>query len=115
VSEKIWVTTDKGRTQGNWEYYAEADGRIRGIRNRFRKKKVTKDQVERAVRKITGQYRVDADWEKAIEGVKTPPGCDRNGTWGREMFEAWGDAMPHAYRRIYGSAEVITQFILEEK
>lgn len=115
MSEKIWVETYNGRTQGNWEYYAEADSRIKAIRDRFREKKVSKDQVEHAVKKITGLRRIDQDWEIACEGKESPPGRDRATSWGREQFEAWVEEQPLAYRRIYGSPEVIAGFILGEK
>jgi hypothetical protein len=123
MSEKIWVTTDKGRTQGNWEYYAEADRRIKGIRDRYLQMKQESGDSEKlqakiagAVSKITGQYRIDSDWDAAVKATKRPSrSTDPKGTWGRKVFEAWVKEQPPEYERIYGSPLVITQFILEEK
>jgi hypothetical protein len=115
MSEKIWVTiSGNGRTKGNWEYYAEADSRVKAIRDRFHAKKVDERAVLHALHKIAGQRRIDMDWAQAIEGKECPPGRDAP-SWEREVFEAWMNEQPREYRRIYGSAEVIAAFITEEK
>jgi hypothetical protein len=110
----MWVETHAGRTEGNWQYYAEADPRIKGIRDRFREGKVSKEQVIGAVKRITGQRRIDADWKIAVGDNECPPGRDIM-SWGRDMFELWVAQQEPKHCRIYGSPEVIARFITEEE
>ena len=96
-----------GRTQGSVAYYAEADPRIKGIWEKWMKAEVTKEQVYEAVGKITGQARINSDWEKAkaptswIEGVM--------------KFEEWFATQPEKYGRIYGSPRVIAKIIVDSR
>ena len=52
-----------GVTVTNLEYYAEAEPRLLQLRDMYREKKITKDEVIDAVRKMVGFRRVELDME----------------------------------------------------
>ena len=99
------VETTHGKTSGSVERYAEADPRFMVIFEQFKKGKVDDRQVYSAVRKISGMHRLEEDWKKALAG---------KGLSGIAKYEAWLAEQPELYKRVYGSAEVISAIIIKQ-
>jgi hypothetical protein len=94
----------EGLTVTTLEYYAEAEPRLLKLRDLYREKKATKDQVFDSCRKIAGISRISRD----MDAIKQPDWGPL--TWVQE-FTKWQDENPLVVR-MYGSPGVIATLVM---
>jgi hypothetical protein len=103
-AQTITVKTNAGTTTGNVAYYADGEPRLLKIREAFLSGKRNRDEVIKAVKKITGFERLNKDWAAVVVDGKTLP----------ERQQLWKDriASNPAINRIYSNAEIIAKFVM---
>jgi hypothetical protein len=99
LEAKVRVKTDKGTTECRFEDFAAVEPKVVEIRQKFRDKKLDRDEVRRMTMPLFGISRVSKEWQ---------PG------WGIQEWDAWVESQPMSHRKLYYHPDTVAECIMGE-
>lgn len=98
------VQSDKGSTEVYFKDLAAVEPKVIKLREAFRAKKATADDVKLWCEKLFGFTRFNKDFDRVVEGATDNEALRK--------WDAWIEAQPLSYRKLYYNPFVVAACVM---